>query len=261
MPSPIINRRLNSVPVSIPVLGDVLLINESTDFDGSANGAAIATWFDKSGYGHHWTSTACTVDKTRTANGHATVRFDGATTFMQQPFFFAAGGYTGLEMMVVAKKDVNPPAGGNEGALVEFNHPVNFPSHHPYTDGTFYCGFARTDRPALAIPTTNISTAFRILNLSANSSNTLYNAWLDSENFFTAAGGYTFQQQGLEISQGATTGGPNYSLGRGWRYDLANTFLTVLGNIAAVYCWKKQLSTAERAAMRTYINGLFGTTA
>lgn len=245
---------------------DLILRNESLSFDASSPGSSITEWRDLSGFSHHWNLnvTNITVDFTRMVGTHPSLRFDGATSYAQQPYFFDAAGYTGLTMMLVFKQDVDPPvAFATEANVACFNHPINFPHHHPFSDGNFYEGFARTDRPNMGNPAMSLSAAFRIYTVVANSAGTSYNCWLRgggvTENFFTS-GAFTFQQQGQEVTNPAVTnpgiGGHNYSLGRGWRYDVVQSYF-LAGNIAAVFVWKQALSNADRTAMWGYLESTY----
>lgn len=239
----------------------LVLRNEAFSFDGFTNGQAVTSWPDLSGAGHHWTIAAnIFADTTRMAGTHPTVRFngDGFVTIpnLQQPFFLPAVGITAMTVMGVYKLDADPPALNQEGCLVTFNHPINFPPHHPFNDGTWYECFGRNDRPSLGNPAMSVATAFRIYTCIADSAGPSYNAWFRgggvTENFFSSGAAFTFQTQGLEVTALPAQGGPNYSMGKGYRYDI--TFgHPILGNIAALFLWTRALSAAERLSMWTYL--------
>lgn len=275
MPNPIINRllRRKGGVRPPPVTSGLILQNDSYDFDRSVAGSNLTAWADKSGNGHNWAngtnnvivegqgdtaSTPPTVDKTRTAGGHATVRFAGGPSpqWFKQAIFFGAAGFTGLEVFCVFKRDADPPASApNAGGPFQFVHPLaSFPNHEPFTDSHIYEGFGRTDRPDCGNPTTDLSTAFRVYNVSSASSGALYDIFIDNENLLHQAGaGYTFSQQGAETFDNF------YFLGLGERYGVSVYMFQ--GNIACCYVYNRQLTAAERALMRVYFTSVYGTAA
>lgn len=232
---------------------------ESTDFDGQGNGSAISSWKDKTPYGNNWTNLGCTVDTSTTANGHATVRFDGSSFAMTQPPFLpaAATAFTGMEVFCCYKRDADPPvAGVTQGAAFMFNHgQLTFPAHQPWLDGHFYECFGRADRPDIGDPATSTATTFIVYNVSVAANGTSYNAWINTENFFTASSGYTFITAGFDI-QGRSGYTQVYTLGRSDFYGSTTYYLA--GNIAGLYLYNRQLTTSERNQVRTYIKNVFG---
>lgn len=236
--------------IPLPQLANLILQLESTDFDGTANGTSIASWNDKSGHGQNFNltgvallgnPTAPTVDGGVLANGHKTVRFAGANAIGAAAFSFA--GVNGVEMMVVYRNDADP---GVNGRMFELMRPNNATEElQPFSDGNFYECFGRTDRPSLGNPATSSAGAFCCYDVSSRSDNSSYDAWLNSEHFFTSAV-YTFSN-----NQGAN----QTTLGCAWT-GAANNF--GLGNIAAVYAWNVSLSAAERTQARAYITALWG---
>lgn len=239
----------------MPVSG-LLMKVESRDFDTRSNSSSIINWFDLTTNDHDWVigTVAPTVSSSSVHGGRASVRFDSTMNF-QQPFFFDASGYSGLEVYAVYKKDNDPSISGQEttdaGSVFIFNHPINFPHHQPWSDGNFYEGFARTDRPSIGNPTTSVSTAFIRYNIRVKADGTLYDAFINAENFGHFTSGYTFQQQGLETSNDSL-----YRLGMGVQYGGSNYFFR--GNIAAIYVYNRVLSGPEKTQVEAHINEVFG---
>jgi hypothetical protein len=282
MPSAASMRRLGrkrfAVPSPIPITSGLIHQCDSYDFDRNVAGSTISVWRDKSGGGRHWIAgsgtinitssvgiqpaSLATVDQTIKANGHCTVNFAGSPTpqWFEIPNFFGASGFLGLEVMCVFRRFTDPPPDNqNAGGPFQFVHPLsNFPSHEPFTDSSVYEGFARTTRPADGNPATSLSSAFRLYNVAAASTNDAYDIWVDTENLTHLTGGYTFSQQGAENTFFNALS-LKYYLGVGT--DYGGTVYMYRGNIACCYVWNRRLSTTERATMRTYINAIYGTAA
>lgn len=279
MASPFLIRKLGKKRASrsvLPVRNGLLLQSDSYVFDPVADTTAASSWADLSGNGRDWSawsagnvnvinvgSTAVgnpTVDQTIKANGHATLKFVGAGTpqLLKQAIFFGASGFTGLEVMCVFRRTADPPATSQvAGTPFQFVHPLTtFPNHVPFTDSHVYEGFARTTRPDDGNPTTDLSTAFRLYNVAAASTNDAFDIWIDTENLEHLTGSYTFSQQGEEAVNHNSLS-LLYYVGMGT--DYSGNVYPYAGNLACVYVWNRRLTTAERAIMKAYINRIYGT--
>ena len=236
--------------------GNLIMAIESSDFDALANGTALDNWNDISGNNRNWAwwLGKPTVDGTRTTGGHKTVRFAGAQAFTIDKFF-ATSGYTGMEQIVIAKRDNDVPSTGAvaAGMITTMRETVNdYMSHHPWTDGNFYEGFGVPLRVNQGNPTTNLASAFFCYDVAVAGTNDLYDAWINSENFCHLTGGYVFGSLGNE-----GTARPYYAIGNAWTPSPGYYFV---GNIAAIYIYSKRLSTEERAQIRRYITAKWGIT-
>ncbi len=236
-----------------PVLSGLILRNESSDFDAVANSTPVTQWLDRSGGNHNWSATnPPVVDRAITANGHATVKFiSGTPAVLQQSSYFGPTGFLGLEVMAVYRHAVDPPVGSDVGPVFMFNRQDANVSHQPFSDDHFYENFGETVRMDLGVSGVNTSASFICYNLSVKADGTLYDAYLNSVNFFHAVAGYTFNQQGAnDVVAG-------YFLGASSAIPSGALFT---GNVAALYVWNRTLTTTERTAMRAYITRIYGVT-
>lgn len=248
---------------AFPVSNGMLLRNEGLEFDGFADGAAISQWTDLSPNVRHWAAftTGPKVDKVRTANGHATLRFDGTFSELEQDFFLPdnTSPYTGgMEIFVLYQQDNDPPTSGvnQEAGVFTFNQPINFPPHQPYTDGTIYECFGRADRPQMPNPTTSLTT-FRVYNVRSKSDGSLWRLDISAETVVNVSSGYTYQQRGLEPSDNATKGRAKYHLGRSYRKD-TDVQYNFKGNMVALSLWDHVLSTSDRNSILAYYLSTYG---
>lgn len=264
----VIRWTLGGIPVSnwsnqqtafftLPVTSGLVIRTESSDFDGQANGNPIASWLEQITT-NTWQAIATqpTVDKVLTAGGHATVKFAAGDAFLlQNSPTFPASGFAGLHVMCVYRHAADPPNDPNGvGGAFQFNQNDNAASHHPYADDNFYENFGRDARANLGNPGINTANAFVLYEVSSAATNNAYDAWLNNNHFFTAAGGYTFNQQGNVDKVGSANQG----------YRLARTIFVgfqtynFTGNIAAVYVWNRVLTLTERTQMRAFIKCNWG---
>lgn len=257
MPNPVINRRLLSGGSaggggngsSLPQRPNLILQLESLIYDGTANGTAIGSWTDQSPAGNTFASILTgapnnpTVSGSVLCNGHKTLRFDG-TMGIGNANSIWANATQGVEMMIIFVRDFDPASGtlADQGEIAEFTS--NNGSVQPFTDGNFYEGFGRTDRPSLGNPATSVAGAFVCYNVTSRADGTLYSAWVNSENFFTAGSGYTFRNVGAPQTLGVFFNGS------------VNGFSKC--NIAAAYGWQVSLTTAERLQARQYMSRVWG---
>lgn len=248
-PNPSSGGSVTPPPTTLPQLALLFLKLESSQFDGQTNGSNITTWNDGSGNGHNFNLTGAalngnpgvpTVDAVTTLNGHNTVRFNNNSIIGINGFNFAAS--PGVEMICVYKTDEPVVGNGVFFDLMRISNAVNTAT--PFTDNNFYESFGRTDRPNIGQPVTSMAN-FVCYDVSSKSDNSAYNAWINTENFFTS-GAYTFsnlQQASFSTLGGGFTG-------------VTNLFGS--GNIAAVYAWNTALSASDRLLARAYVKQTWG---
>lgn len=235
--------------ITLPQLGSLLVKLESLDFDGTAGGTVVGLWtnhgtgqnFNLTGASLDGNPAAPTVDAVNTLNGHNTIRFNNNNIIGTASFNF--NGINGVEMMCVYKTDEPVVGDGNFFELMRISQALNTAT--PFTDGNFYESFGRTDRPNLGAPIHTLLTNFICYDISSLSNNTAYNAWTNTENFFTS-GVYTFSN--IQSANQTTIGG-GYT-------GVVNLFAS--GNVAAVYAWNVSLSAAERLQARAYVKQTWG---
>jgi hypothetical protein len=181
-------------------------------------------------------------------------------------------GLTGMELMVIFKADADPAPLRNPVITYQETFNKGGGTASSWADqganaavaacggpGPFYLETFCIDNTAasqancgpfvnLGTPATNTATHFVCYNLSVKSGGP-YDAFLDTEHFFTRPGGYPFLLQGTENL---------YTLGYGLSSDGSAAYFA--GNIAAVYLWGRVLTLAERAQMRVYLTAIWGIT-
>ena len=264
-----------TLDVILPGANDLLQQTESFDFDSTADNSEISVWLDKTPHINNWVSSPGTrphVDGTRLLGGHKTVRFNGGSSaggIFTSLGKFIPNGLTGMELIVIYKADADPPV--NRNPVITYQETANIAglvstwADQPASGAASGCGtiFSETFctnspaifgwdgcgwNPNIGLPSTNTATAFVCYNLSVESGLS-YDAWMNSEHFYTKPGGKPFLTQGIESL---------YTCGWGLASNGGSDYFA--GNIAAVYLWSRSLTPTERAQMRVYVNAKWGIT-
>jgi hypothetical protein len=262
-----------NIDVILPGSNDLLQQTESFDFDSTPDGTLISPWLDKTPYHNNWVHyvTDPVVDGTITAGGHKTLRFSGTGTCgLKSINKFIPNGLTGMELMVIFRAAVDPPPTRN--AVITYQTTPNEAGGTVATHadqganpavagcggaGPFYLETFCVDNTLGAVancgpflnlgtPATNTASEFVCYNLSAESGGP-FDAFINSEHFFTSPTGFPFISQGTEIF---------YTVGWGLNSNGSADYFA--GNIAAVYLWKRALTSDERDKARIYIAQKWG---
>jgi len=224
-----------------PAVTGLRLWLDAAQITGLNNGAAVSTWNDVSGSGHHvsqGTSTLRPVYRTNVVNGRPVVSFDGVDDHLTNGTFAALNGKTGATAFVVFKAD---DTAGNHVAVCEsarnFNSQVYQNGMYAYATTGNYGRFAYT------------STAF-----------TIWNSVYDGTLSGNAARLELYRdgaQQALTFTgtiPGALASAAGYTVGRPHGSNLAYWD----GDIAEVIVYDRTLTDAERQQITQYLGSKYG---
>ena len=244
---------------SWPVILDTNLVLrvESYDWDALADTTALTQWLDKSGnandFGLYRAGDEPWVDQVRTLNGHATGRFIRSTNdrhFYRGSTWNGSPTWSQGEILAIMQVD-NDPATGDLGAPFKFGNSSGSDSHVPLNDGNVYENIFDATRPNSGNPTTSFA------------------SWV-GYNVRGVQFGNRSIYVGTELLVNAAVGvwtnpvpGSGLTIGNSWAgLYIPPTYphRSMDGNLAAVYLWNIVLSGAQRAALVTYINDLWGLT-
>lgn len=200
---------------------------------GLSDGDPVSTWADSSGNSRDLTQTgtARPTYKTGILNSLPVVRFDASDDFLTRTETLS---FTAAEVFIVFKVDNDPPAGIAQTGLWNFSDDGALNGHYPYFDGTFYDAFGSTARKTLGDLTPDLSTVFRLYNVS------------------TASGAWTARLDGTQVhTDGNTVGWPSTAYVVGRSRDATYFFD---GDIAEIVIYSAVLSAGDRDDLEAYFD-------
>lgn len=272
MPNPILMRKLHSSLNAAALAGGggaeptftdgLVLWLESSDFDAVPHFNVAHTWSDKSGNANDFIASSVIydpfVDQITTLNGHATIRYEAYTNIRHHVLkgvsssFSGVTNFTAAEIVCIYKKDFDPPAANKQGSPFTFGGSRTFEDAWPFPpDSNVYASFCDSSRPLIGNPTVSMTT-WHAVNVRDRKNGTA----VDSTWYFGSQKIRDVTASGTWIDFNAAPY-PLHTLGQAHSATLGNT---LQGNIAAVFMWKKILSTEERGALNTHINAMWGIT-
>lgn len=206
------------------------------------NGSTLQQWNDKSGNARHFSQTGVPARQPTIVaagmNGRTVIRFSAASiTNLVGPSFTAL---TAGHAFIVFKRTADPAASTASAGLWCFgSHTTG--SVVPFTDGVIYDQFGTTVRKTTVNPAASLTSprVYEVVSTSTEWSN-----HLDGTQLFTTA---------------TNTVGWNTATNVGWAGSGNSSYMD--GDIAELIICPAKLGTTDRAAMKSYLNTKWGTTA
>lgn len=210
----------------------------------AAEGDTPGTWADESGNGHTLDDSASPAQPifrdgahTASINGHPCFEFpDGTTSFFQYISDYLLSGESAAEIFAVLKNAADPQASAGKTGIWTFSA-SDYDSHHPYTSGVVYEAWGTTTRKTAGNPTPSLA-AMHLYGVQS------------------AAGSYVVRVNGSDLYTTASNTVSFYSSGGfGGQVGKSKTSYVFVGWFGEIIIYNRILSTAERAAVESYLAG------